>query len=97
MNTNITRTSTFVGLSADDQENRRRFAAKAYRLRNYGPEKVAAQVLRAVRENRAVVPITPEARIGRLMSRLSPAAHARFARVGTGPARRGSHPDAPGM
>ncbi|KLL10383.1 SDR family oxidoreductase [Protofrankia coriariae] len=73
VNTNITRTSTFSGRSADGLDaTRDRFAA-LYARRNFPPEKVAWQILRAVRENRAVVPVTVEARAGRVLSRLSPA------------------------
>lgn len=70
--TDITRTTTFSGLGAEEQDERRRRATDAYSRRNYPPEKVAAQILRAVRSNRAVVPVTPEARVGRLVSRVSP-------------------------
>ncbi|MGK5552100.1 SDR family oxidoreductase [Actinomadura kijaniata] len=72
VNTNITRASRFVGLAAEDQEQRRHRASRAYALRNFGPEGVAEQIVAAVRRDRAVVPVTPEAKVGRLVSRLSP-------------------------
>ncbi|MGK5532517.1 SDR family oxidoreductase [Streptomyces sp. URMC 129] len=78
--TNITRTTTFSGADAAEQDARRRRATHAYARRNYPPEKVAEQILRAVRNNRAVVPVTPEARVGRLISRLSPGLLRRAAR-----------------
>ncbi|HEX2315461.1 MAG TPA: SDR family NAD(P)-dependent oxidoreductase, partial [Thermomonospora sp.] len=72
VDTGITRASRFVGLGEDDQERRRERAARAYRLRGYGPEKVARRVVDAVRADRAVVPVTPEAHLGRLLSRVAP-------------------------
>ncbi|MGW4894642.1 SDR family oxidoreductase [Kitasatospora sp. NPDC004240] len=72
VNTNITRTSTFSATTADQQAAKQARAARLYARRGFPPEKVAAQILRAVRDDRAVVPVTPEARAARLLSRLSP-------------------------
>ncbi|GAA5171582.1 MULTISPECIES: SDR family oxidoreductase [Amycolatopsis] len=72
--TNITRTTTFSGLSEEEQELRRAAATKAYRRRNFGPEKVAKEIVRAVATGKALVPVTPEAKAGLMLSRLSPAA-----------------------
>ncbi|KAA9154190.1 SDR family oxidoreductase [Amycolatopsis acidicola] len=74
VNTNITRTTTFSGVSADEQARKQASAAKAYQRRNFGPEKVAAEIVRAVERDKATVPVTPEAKAGLLLSRLSPAA-----------------------
>lgn len=70
--TNITRTTTFAGLSAQEQEVRRSEATKRYARRNYPPEKVAEQIVEAVLHNRPMVPVTPEAKIGRFISRIAP-------------------------
>jgi len=43
-----------------------------YRRRNYGPERVAASILKAVARNRSVVPVSPEAWGMYLLKRLSP-------------------------
>jgi NAD(P)-dependent dehydrogenase (short-subunit alcohol dehydrogenase family)/pimeloyl-ACP methyl ester carboxylesterase len=72
VNTAIAKATRYVGVSATDQERLRGKADRLYRLRNLPPERVADAVLRAVRENRAVVPVAAEARIGRALSRLSP-------------------------
>ncbi|GAA2736555.1 hypothetical protein GCM10010439_63900 [Actinocorallia aurantiaca] len=72
VNTNITGSSQFVGMSAEDQRRTRQKAARTYARRNYGPEKVAAQILTAVRRNRALQPVTPEARFAYAVSRLAP-------------------------
>ncbi|MFJ2577730.1 SDR family oxidoreductase [Kitasatospora aureofaciens] len=73
VNTNITRTSTFSATTADQQTAKRARAAKLYARRGFPPEKVATAILHAVRTNKPVVPVTPEAKAARLLSRLSPA------------------------
>ncbi|MFI6285610.1 SDR family oxidoreductase [Streptomyces sp. NPDC051018] len=72
IHTNITSTARFAGVDEAEQQRRRRKSARLYGLRNYPPEKVADAVLRAVVRNRAVVPVTPEARGGLFLSRVSP-------------------------
>ncbi|WP_042374930.1 SDR family oxidoreductase [Streptacidiphilus neutrinimicus] len=72
VNTAIAKATRYVGVSAGEQEQLRGKADRLYRLRNLPPERVADAVLRAVRENRPVVPVAAEARIGRALSRLSP-------------------------
>ncbi|WP_042425876.1 SDR family oxidoreductase [Streptacidiphilus anmyonensis] len=72
VNTAIAKATRYVGVSASEQEQLRGKADRLYRLRNLPPERVAEAVLRAVRENRPVVLVAAEARIGRALSRLSP-------------------------
>lgn len=72
VNTNITRTTTFSGLPEEEQARRRDRAARLYARRNYPPEKVAERIVDAVLHNRAMVPVTPEARAGWLIARLAP-------------------------
>lgn len=72
VNTSITSTARFTGVSAEEEKRRRRRTARLYGLRNYPPEKVADAILRAVVRNEAVVPVTPEARGARLLSRFAP-------------------------
>ncbi|MFB6889532.1 SDR family oxidoreductase [Kitasatospora sp. NPDC056327] len=72
VDTNITRTSTFSATTADEQAAKRARAARLYARRGFPPEKVATAVLAAVRTNRPVVPVTPEAKAARLLSRLAP-------------------------
>ncbi|MFF8384071.1 SDR family oxidoreductase [Streptomyces kanasensis] len=79
--TGITATALFTGVSDGEQERLRGRASRLYGLRGYPPEKVADAVLRAVAENRAVVPVTPEARGARLLSRLAPGALRALARL----------------
>ncbi|MEV5978849.1 SDR family oxidoreductase [Streptomyces sp. NPDC052114] len=81
VNTNITATSRFVGVDADEEKRRQKRTSRLYGLRNYPPEKVADAVLRAVVRNQAVVPVTPEARGAHLMSRFTPKALRAIARL----------------
>ncbi|MFD7120909.1 SDR family oxidoreductase [Streptomyces sp. NPDC059922] len=81
VNTNITSTARFTGVSAEEEERRRKKSSRLYGLRDYPPEKVADAVLRAVVRNQAVVPVTPEARGARLLSRIAPRALRALARV----------------
>ncbi|MQY08589.1 SDR family oxidoreductase [Actinomadura macrotermitis] len=81
VNTAITRTSRFVGRSEEQQAASRRRAARAYALRGYGPDRVAEQIVAAVQRDKAVVPVTPEARISHLLSRVSPGLMRLFARI----------------
>ncbi len=81
VNTNITATARFTGVSEDEQRRRRAKSARLYGMRNYPPEKVADAILKAVVRNQAVVPVTPEARGARLMSRFTPRALRAIARI----------------
>jgi hypothetical protein len=44
-----------------------------YARRNYSPERVAENILKAIHRNRAVAPISPEAWVLYALKRLSPA------------------------
>ncbi|GEJ99582.1 SDR family oxidoreductase [Streptomyces sp. 1-11] len=81
VNTGITATARFTGVDEAEERRRRQNSARLYGLRNYPPEKVASAVLDAVTHNRAVVPVTPEARGAHFLSRFMPGALRRIARV----------------
>ncbi|GAA2875647.1 SDR family oxidoreductase [Streptomyces mexicanus] len=81
VNTGITATARFAGVDAEEERRRQKRAARLYGLRNYPPEKVAEAVLRAVVRDTAVVPVTAEARLFHAMSRFTPRALRRLARV----------------
>jgi NAD(P)-dependent dehydrogenase (short-subunit alcohol dehydrogenase family)/pimeloyl-ACP methyl ester carboxylesterase len=81
VNTNITKTARFAGADESEQKRRQESASRMYGLRNYPPEKVADAVLRAVVRNTAVVPVTPEARGARLVSRFAPRVMRALARL----------------
>jgi len=81
VSTNIVRTTHMVGVSAEDERRMQERAAGLYVRRGYGPEGVARAILKAIRGDEAVVPVTPESHIMLGLSRLSPAALRRLARV----------------
>ncbi|MGW7084918.1 SDR family oxidoreductase [Streptomyces sp. NPDC054871] len=81
VNTNITATTHFTGVDAEEEKRRQKKTSRLYGLRNYPPEKVADAILRAVVKNQAVVPVTPEARGAHLMSRFTPKALRAIARL----------------
>jgi NAD(P)-dependent dehydrogenase (short-subunit alcohol dehydrogenase family)/pimeloyl-ACP methyl ester carboxylesterase len=81
VNTNITSTARFTGVDEAEQRRRQKRSARLYGLRNYPPEKVAEAVLTAVTTNKAVVPVTPEAKGSHLLSRFAPRLLRRLARV----------------
>jgi NAD(P)-dependent dehydrogenase (short-subunit alcohol dehydrogenase family)/pimeloyl-ACP methyl ester carboxylesterase len=98
VHTNIVATTRFSGVSAEEEAAQQQRFDRLYRRRNYTPDKVAAHIVRAVRDNRAVVPVTPEAVQGYYLARLLPAASRRLARVDLfGPRGRASaRPDRQG-
>jgi NAD(P)-dependent dehydrogenase (short-subunit alcohol dehydrogenase family)/pimeloyl-ACP methyl ester carboxylesterase len=72
VHTNITRAATFAGLDEREQERQRASMTRWYRLRSFGPEKVAREVVAAVRRERLVVPVTAEAKLVRVLNRIAP-------------------------
>ncbi|MFJ4034616.1 SDR family oxidoreductase [Streptomyces griseoluteus] len=81
VNTNITSTTRFTGVDETEARRRQERSSRLYGKRNYPPEKVARAILDTVAENRAVVPVTPEARGAYLLSRFVPGALRKVARV----------------
>ncbi|MFF7967202.1 SDR family oxidoreductase [Streptomyces sp. NPDC007903] len=81
VNTNITSTTHFTGVDETEARRRQERSSRLYGKRNYPPEKVARAILDAMAENRAVVPVTPEARGAYLLSRFLPGALRKVARV----------------
>jgi NAD(P)-dependent dehydrogenase (short-subunit alcohol dehydrogenase family)/pimeloyl-ACP methyl ester carboxylesterase len=88
VNTNITRTTHMVGVDADQERRMQERGARAYAARGYPPEKVAEAILGAVRHNPAVLPVTPEARVMRTMSQLTPGLVRALARLDPGSSGR---------
>ncbi|WP_103336693.1 SDR family oxidoreductase [Amycolatopsis sp. CA-126428] len=70
--TNITGTTTFVGVSEEEQRRRQKESTKLYARRGFGPEGVARDILRAVEKDLAIAPSTPEAKAALVLSRLTP-------------------------
>jgi short-subunit dehydrogenase len=86
IDTPITRSTRAFGRS-DDPELRERLV-RFYQRRGYGPEKVADRILKAVKRERIVAPVAPEAWIGFSLTRYLPRATAFIARKGAEAGRR---------
>ena len=69
INTSITRTSTVRGAHSEERAAR---MARIYERRNYTPEQVAVNILRAAGRNRAVAPVSPEAHLTWALTRIAP-------------------------
>ncbi|MGH3753857.1 MAG: SDR family oxidoreductase [Pseudonocardiaceae bacterium] len=72
VHTNIASTTRFVGLDTTEERTTQQRIAALYRRRNFTPDRAAREILRAVERNAAIAPITPEAKVGLLASRLTP-------------------------
>lgn len=71
INTNIVSTAR-VRAAVDTTELQRKVIA-SYQRRNYGPERVAAAVVNAIKRNRAILPVSPESWLGYYVNRVWPA------------------------
>ena len=81
IDTPITGSTRFVGVSEEEQGRRREGAKKLYQRRNLKPQAVSAAILKAIENNRQEVLVGSEAHGARLLSRLSPALSRRLARM----------------
>jgi NAD(P)-dependent dehydrogenase (short-subunit alcohol dehydrogenase family)/pimeloyl-ACP methyl ester carboxylesterase len=72
VDTGITQKTTFAGADEATAHARRQRAVRLYRRRAFPPEGVAKDILCAVEKRIPVVPSTPEAKLGRVLARLSP-------------------------
>lgn len=72
VHTGITATARFAGQDPETEQRSRDAATAAYRRRGYTPDRVARKLLRAVEKDLAVAPVTAEAHVGLLASRLTP-------------------------
>ena len=70
INTPITSSARLRGAAAEPGARERVVAL--YRRRNYGPDRVARNILKAVERNRSAAPISPEAWLAYAMKRASP-------------------------
>src|SRR5262249_8075803 len=70
INTPITQSSRLRGVGNTPEARRR--MVELYQRRNYGPERVARNILKAVQRNRAVAPVSPEAWFIYYMKRFLP-------------------------
>ena len=79
--TNITRATQYVGRPEADQERLRDHVTRLYERRNFTAEQVADEIVAAIGADRPVAIVTPEAKLMRAISRLSPRLARRLARV----------------
>ncbi|HEY4869020.1 MAG TPA: SDR family NAD(P)-dependent oxidoreductase [Candidatus Dormibacteraeota bacterium] len=93
VNTDMVRSTVYVGGDAASAERQRLAAMRLYRRRNYGPERVAERIVDSVRHNRAVVPVTVEAHVLRLVARLFPGLARTLARLERGGSTLSLHQD----
>ncbi len=70
VHTNITANTQFAG-AADEAATRAKVDG-FYAKRNFTPDRVAADIVAAIRKNKAVVPVTPEAEFGYRVYRFFP-------------------------
>lgn len=81
VDTGITDRTAFVGVDEVEADRKRTTASAMYRRRAYTPDRVASAIVDAIRHDRAIVPVSPEAHIGWILSRLSPALTRRLSAV----------------
>ena len=80
--TNIVKTTGFAGVSAEKEAELQRKTDRFYDKRNYTPDRVAAQIVKAVKSGKSVLPVTPEARFGYVWNRIAPGGSRVAARFG---------------
>lgn len=83
--TGITQSAKFVGLSKQEQAQRRDKVTRLYKRRNLKPETIAKAILDAVEHDTPEVPVGAEAHGMRLISRFLPRLSRRLARVDLAP------------
>lgn len=81
INTNITRTTRFVGKSAEEEERQQARATSLYARRNLGPRAVANAILRAIETGRDEAPVGIEAHGMNWLGRFAPGLARRLARM----------------
>lgn len=72
VHTNIIRNTVVSGLPEREAATKIAAIDRVYRLRRYGPDKVAKRIVTAVKKNKRVVPVTSEAHVQYRLSRLFP-------------------------
>lgn len=72
INTNITRNTRFVGDDPLTEQKKQRTTTQLYKKRAYTPDRVARQIVDAIKHDRPVALVSPEAKGLRLLSRFAP-------------------------
>ncbi len=84
--TNITRATHYVGRPEAVQERLREQVSRMYERRNFTAEQVAVEIVAAIGADRPIAIVTPEAKLMRAITRLSPRLARRLAQVDLTPA-----------
>ncbi|TYQ11771.1 UNVERIFIED_ORG: short-subunit dehydrogenase [Gordonia westfalica J30] len=70
--TNIVSSTPIAGLDSDSERTQRDRLDRFYQRRGFTPDRVATEIVSAVEHNKAVVPVTPEAKVGYRIYRFAP-------------------------
>ena len=81
VDSDITRSTIYVGDDESTQAAKREHAAEAYRRRNYTPDRLARHIVRAVERNTPVAAVTVEAKVLHAVGRYAPPLARRFAKI----------------
>ena len=81
IDTGITLATHFVGVDEEEQTRRRKAVKGIYQKRAYTPDRVAAAIVDAVRSNKPLAVVSPEAHGLRMLSRFAPGILRRMARM----------------
>ena len=81
VDSDISATTVQVGVDEETAARMREHRVASYHRRNYAPERVARQLVEAATAGRPVLHVTPEAKLLRTISRVSPRLMRRLARV----------------
>ena len=79
--TNITRVTRYAGVDDREQERLRDQVTRVYQRRNFTPEQVAAEIVKAIGADKPVAVVTPEAKVALALSRFAPGLTRRLAGV----------------
>ncbi|MDF6101312.1 SDR family oxidoreductase [Gordonia hongkongensis] len=72
VDTNIVSSTPIAGLDAEAEQARRDRLDRFYQRRGFTPDRVAGEIVAAIEHNKAVVPVTVEAKVGYRIYRFAP-------------------------
>ena len=72
VDTNIVSSTPIAGLDAETEQARRDRLDRFYQRRGFTPDRVASEIVAAIEHNKAVVPVTVEAKVGYRIYRFAP-------------------------
>ncbi len=79
--TNIIRSATYVGRSAEEARATAERVTRLYERRKFTPARVADEIVEAIATDRPMAVVTPEAKLTRALSRLAPGLLRRLAQL----------------